>query len=112
LLLLSLLLFQYSRILYYQSCRIIPLSATPAVACDCQKPSPEATTGDKPHSTENAIATSRLEDVFMAVTTAASGHLILLLLPDKTDRYTLLPAGYLAAIFQPPRGNVFLPLFI
>jgi hypothetical protein len=114
LLLFSLLLFQYSRILYYQSCRITPLSAAPAVACDCQKQISDnaAATGDKPHSTENTVAKPRLEDVFMTVITAASGYPILLLLPDKTDNTTLFPAGYLAAIFQPPRGNVFLPLFI
>jgi len=82
------------------------------VTCDCQKQAPEATTGDKQHSTGNAISKPRPDEVFITVSMAAPGHPALLLLPDKTGSAIMFPAGYLAAIFQPPRGNVFLPLFI
>jgi len=112
LLLLSWLLFQYSRILNYQSCRITPLSSTPALACDCQKQSSEATTGDKQHNTENAAYRSRPEEVFLNIIYAAQGHFVALLPTDKTDRVPMTAAGSPAGIFQPPRGNVFPSLFI
>lgn len=111
-LLLSWLLFQYSRILNYQSCRITPLSSTPAMACDCQKQASEATTGDRQHNTENAAYKSRPEEVFLNITLSAYGYPVTLLPTDKTDRIPLTAAGSPAGIFQPPRGNVFLPLFI
>jgi len=112
LLLLSWILFQYSRILNYQSCRITPLSPTPALACDCQKQALDATSHDKQHSTDNAAFKSRPEEVFLNRTLPAPGHPVMLLLPDKTDQVPMTSAGNPAGIFQPPRGNVFLPLFI
>ncbi|MBN9380047.1 MAG: hypothetical protein J0H74_04750 [Chitinophagaceae bacterium] len=111
-LLLSWLLFQYSRILNYQSCRITPLSSTPALACDCQKQPPEAAMGNNQHSTENAAFKSRPEDVFIGRYLSSLYQPICLLLPDKTDRVPMISAGNRTGIFQPPRGNVFLPLFI
>jgi hypothetical protein len=110
--LLSWLLFQYSRILNYQSCRITPLSSTSAITCDCQKQSPEAATGDKQHNTENAAYKLRPEEVFLNITYAPQGHPVALLPTDKTARVPMTAAGSPAGIFQPPRGNVFLPLFI
>jgi len=109
----SWLLFQYSRISNYQSCRITPLSSLPAIACDCQKQTPEAITGDKQqHGTENAAFKSRPEDVFLGRPLFTPGHPTLLLLQDKIDRIPSIVAGCPAGIFQPPRGNVFPPLFI
>jgi len=96
----------------YQSCRITPLSATPVLACDCQKQAPEATTGEKQHSTENSIFKPRPEEVFMAIALLSSQDRPSLLLAGRTDKACMTVAGHAGAIFQPPRGNVFFPLFI
>ena len=108
----SWLLFQYSRILTYQRCQITPLSSTQAVTCDCQKQSPEATTGDKQHNADNSTYKFRPDEVFMAFTLPAPGHPLSLLLADRPDRASMIVAGCTAPVFQPPRGNVLLPLFI
>ncbi|MDO6431251.1 hypothetical protein Q4E93_11675 [Flavitalea sp. BT771] len=110
--LLSWLLLLYGRILQYQSCRITPLSTSPALACDCQKQVPEASTTNKQHSTENSVFKPRPEEIFMALASPSPDDAIGLLLPGSADKSYLVVAGHTGAIFQPPRGNVFFPLFI
>jgi len=106
------LLFQYSRILNYQLCQITPLSPTLQVTCDCQKQSPEATSGDKQHNTESSAYKFRPDEVFMAFALPSSGEPVGLLLSGKLSGAFLIAAGCTTPIFQPPRGNVSLPLFI
>jgi len=96
----------------YQTCRITPLSASPAVACDCQKQAPEASTTDKQHSTENSVFKPRPEEAFMVFALLSSEGASSLLLPGRADKSYFTVAGHTGAIFQPPRGNVFFPLFI
>jgi hypothetical protein len=99
--------------LNYQSCRIIPLSSTAQLACDCQKQTPEATTGDKQHNTENATFKPRPEEVFMTANLFTPGYFALRLLSGSADRSAMIPSGCTAPVFQPPRpGNAFSPLFI
>jgi hypothetical protein len=109
---LSWLLFLYGKIVHYQSCRITPLSTLPALTCDCQKQAPEASTTDKQHNTENSVFKPRPEEVFMAFASLSPEDCPSLLLPGRTDSSYMIVAGYTGTIFQPPRGNVFFPLFI
>ncbi|MBN8852548.1 MAG: hypothetical protein BGO55_02220 [Sphingobacteriales bacterium 50-39] len=112
LLILSWLLFQYSRLLNYQRCPITLLSSIQQVACDCQKQSPEATSGDKQHNTESSAYKFRPDEVFMAFALPSPSDPVSLLLPGKFSGVSTIAAGSITPIFQPPRGNVFLPLFI
>jgi hypothetical protein len=112
LLLLSWLLFLYGKIVHYQSCRITPLSTSPALTCDCQKQAPEAGTTEKQHSTENSGFKPRPEEVFMAFALLSPEDRPSLLLPGRADKSFLIIAGHTGAVFQPPRGNVLFPLFI
>jgi hypothetical protein len=108
----SWLLFQYSRMANYQRCLINPLSSVQQVTCDCQKQSPEAATGDKPHSTENATYKFRPDEVFIDITPSLQFPPKSVLLSGATKEKSRLFAGCNSAIFQPPRGNVSYPLFI
>jgi len=98
--------------LNYQLCQITPLSTTQQVTCDCQKQSPEATSGDKQHNTESSAYKFRPDEVFMAFTLPPHDHPVSLLLTGRPHGISMIAAGCTVPIFQPPRGNVFLPLFI
>lgn len=89
-----------------------PLSSAQQVTCDCQKQSPEATSGDKQHNTEKSAYKFRPDEVFMAFAFPSSGEPVSVLLPGKLSGVSMIAAGCTTPIFQPPRGNVSLPLFI
>jgi hypothetical protein len=112
LLIFSWLLFQYSRIVNYRSCRTVALSTTPQVICDCQKQAPEATAAEKQHTTENAGFRPRPEDAFITVSLPHPANAVGQFRQNGLNNTPVLLAGCQIAVFQPPRGNVSHPLFI
>jgi len=98
--------------LNYQHCQITPLSTTQQVTCDCQKQSPEAASGDKQHTTESSAYKFRPDEVFMAFIFPVHSHPVSPLPSGRPHGAFMIAAGCIPTIFQPPRGNVFLPLFI
>ncbi|HVV04332.1 MAG TPA: hypothetical protein VHC96_08910 [Puia sp.] len=96
----------------YQLCQITPLSTTRQVTCDCQKQSPEAASGDKQHNTERSAYKFRPDEGFMTFTLPSHGHPVSLLLSGRPHGVSMIAAGCIPSVFQPPRGNAFFLLFI
>jgi hypothetical protein len=100
------LLFNYSRIWNYRSCPAMPLIATPAVKCDCERQSPDAsaaTDNDQP-GTERAVSKQKPEEVFAgAIPLALAVHFSDPLPAGGFFITRKVFAGFPTTLFQPPR---------
>jgi hypothetical protein len=111
LLLFSWALFHYSRIVDYLQCPLALQSvsngsSTVTAPCDCERQpvtTPSDNTGSS--STERSFSKPRPEEVFTGGSfPAPEGYYSVVRLTGPGLLFSSTPAGFTAAIFQPPRG--------
>jgi len=102
-LLISWLLFTYSRMWTYRTCPAMPVLALPTVNCDCERQPPEATDNGQP-AAGPVVSKQKPEDVF--------ARSILFALPDHFTHSASIESvflisrifpGFPLSFFQPPR---------